>query len=136
MERYSAIFIGMKIGDVRVTNYLILILQINCEGVSLPLTNLTMTKKQLYVGIFLMLFTVVGNTQEAKNLFKGSYLSFELNYRSYGTNDHVGFGGGLEFSKDLKKWLGVGVNISYWSNDDLDWDFVNPFYRENFSILW
>lgn len=93
-----------------------------------------MTKKQLYVGIFLMLFTVVGNTQEAKeSFFKGSYLSFELNYRSYGTNDHVGFGGGLEFSKDLKKWLGVGVNVSYWSNDDLDWDFVNPFTGEIFQ---
>ena len=93
-----------------------------------------MTKKQLYVGIFLMLFTVVGNTQEAKeSFFKGSYLSLELNYRSYATNDHVGFGGGVEFSKDLKKWLGVGVNISYWSNDDLDWDFVNPFTGERFQ---
>ena len=127
----------MKIGDVSVTNYLILILQINWGGFTSPiLTILTMTKKQLYVGIFLMLFTVVGNTQEAKeSFFKGSYLSFELNYRSYGTNDHVGFGGGVEFSKDLKKWLGVGVNVSYWSNDDLDWDFVNPFQEKDFSTM-
>ena len=57
-------------------------------------------------------------SRSKKSFFKGSYLSFRIELQSYGTNDHVGFGGGVEFSKDLKKWLGVGVNISYWSNDD------------------
>ena len=96
--------------------------------------NITMNKKQLVTGLFLTLLTTVGSAQDKKeSFFKNSYFSVGLNYRSYGTNDQGGFGGGIESSKDIKKWLGIGLNISYWSNDDLDWDFVNPFTGQRFQ---
>ena len=101
---------------------------------SLVFNNITMNKKQLVTGLFLTLLTTVGSAQDKKeSFFKNSYFSVGLNYRSYGTNDHIGFGGGIESSKDIKKWLGIGLNISYWSNDDLDWDFVNPFTGQRFQ---
>ena len=39
----------------------------------------------------------------------------------------LGFGGGTEISKDIKKWFGIGLNLSYWDNKQLEWDFVDPF---------
>jgi hypothetical protein len=64
-----------------------------------------------------------------------TYVSIESSYRSYGTNDHTGNGFGVEVSKDVNKWLGVGLNVSYWQNNKKDWDFTDPFTKQNYKYF-
>ena len=82
----------------------------------------------------LLLFILFISSQNfSQSLFQDFYLSTETSYRSYGRNDHIGFGGGIEYSKNLKKWFSVGMNISYWHDRKKDWDFNNPFTGENYK---
>ena len=80
-------------------------------------------------------FTLIISQAFSQKLLDDYFLSTELSYRSYGRNDHVGFGGGIEFSKNIKKWLGVGVNLSYWQDKKKDWDFNNPFTGQNYKYF-
>ena len=86
----------------------------------------------LKIKLFL-LFIFICTPTFSQSLFKDFYLSAENSYRSYGRNDHIGFGGGMEYSKNLKKWFGIGMNISYWQDRKKDWDFTNPFTGENYK---
>lgn len=52
----------------------------------------------------------------SSHFLKGSYLSVEPSYRSYHKGSITGLGVGAELSKDMNKWLGLGVNVSYWQN--------------------
>lgn len=91
-------------------------------------------KKHLTI-LFLIIVCSLGYSQTKKeSFFKNTYISGEYIFRSYGTGDITGFGGGAEISKDLNKWLGVGLNLSYWDNSRLEWDFINPFTRERYRI--
>ena len=85
--------------------------------------------------IFLILFMLVSSLSFSQSLFKDFYLSSEFVYRSYGKGDQIGNGFGLEYSKDLKKWLGGGINLSYWNNKAKSWDFRNPFTNEHFIYM-
>lgn len=69
---------------------------------------------------------------EIKDFKKKSYLLIEYNYRSYGRNDHGGNGASIEFSKDYNKWFSAGINVGYWQDQKLFWDFVNPFTGNRF----
>ncbi|WP_417369987.1 hypothetical protein [Flavobacterium beibuense] len=88
---------------------------------------------QLFFSLTLLICHI-GYSQEKKESFlKNSYISDEAIFRSYGTNEHTGFGGGIEISKNFKKWLGFGINISYWEDKKLDWYFRNPFTDERYE---
>lgn len=73
-------------------------------------------------------------SQSTDTFQQKTYISADLNYRSYGTNDIVGIGAGLELSRDIKKWLGVGINVSYWDNEKVDWDFFNQVTGERIIL--
>lgn len=92
-------------------------------------------KIQYIISVILLLIStnLFAQDDDVHPFFNNTYLSVEANYRSYGTNDHTGIGVGIEASKDIKKWLGIGVNLSYWNNERLDWDFVNPFTGESYK---
>ncbi|WP_330443136.1 hypothetical protein [Flavobacterium sp. C4GT6] len=84
-------------------------------------------KKHLTI-LFLIIVCSLGYSQTKKeSFFKNAYISGEYIFRSYGTGDMLGLGGGAEISKDIKKWLGVGLNLSYWDNTKLEWDFDDPY---------
>lgn len=90
---------------------------------------------KLYLSSIVFAFISLSVCGQSLDTFQQkTYVSTELNYRSYGTNDIVGLGGGLEISRDIKKWLGVGVNVSYWDNEKVDWDFFNPITGERIII--
>lgn len=84
---------------------------------------------------FYVLFITEILTAQTNNkvLFQNTFISLESNYRSYGTGDIIGLGVGFELSKDIVNWLGVGINVSYWSNQRLSWDFYDPFTNINFQ---
>lgn len=88
--------------------------------------------KNLKYILIVIVFNNLTSYSQNKSLFKDYYLSIEPNYRSYGKGDQTGYGIGIEYSKDLKKWLGIGLNLSYWNNDRKSWDFINPFTNEHF----
>ncbi|KOS06577.1 hypothetical protein AM493_11435 [Flavobacterium akiainvivens] len=90
-------------------------------------------KHYFLYALFIFTTHVTYAQQEKKPFFKDTYLSTELIYRSYGTNDHIGFGGGIEMSKDLNRWIGIGLNLSYWQNSKQDWDFKNPFTGQRYQ---
>lgn len=71
---------------------------------------------------------------DQKSLLKDILLSGEINYRSYGTGDIIGLGGGIELSKDLKSWIGIGINLSYWSNQRLAVAFYDPLLQTHFEF--
>ncbi len=81
--------------------------------------------------LFLSIIYTIKNNAQIK-LNKDYYLSIEPTYRSYGRADQTGYGIGFEYSKNIKEWLGVGLNISYWNNSKKSWDFINPFTSERF----
>lgn len=84
--------------------------------------------------LYIIISSVFLNAQSTKTSSdKNTYISIEGNYRSYGTGDIVGMGYGIEFSKDIKKWFGLGINLSYWSNEKLSWDFYDPYTLTNFK---
>ncbi len=87
---------------------------------------------------FIITFLILLNSSIIKaqtELDKDFYTSVEFTYRSYGKGDIIGFGGGIEYSKDLKKWLGAGLNISFWNNKRKSWDFVNPFTSQRYIFI-
>lgn len=60
------------------------------------------------------------------------YFSIEYNYRSYGRNDHTGNGASIDFSRELNKWFSAGLNVGYWQDQKLFWDFIDPFSGNRF----
>ncbi len=91
-------------------------------------------KLNRFVYLFLSFSCFIGYSQNKKeSILNNAYVSGEIIYRSYGIDDIIGFGAGAEISKDLKKWLGLGVNLSYWDNNKLNWDFRNPFTGERYQ---
>lgn len=82
-------------------------------------------KYLILIGFLLVSNLTFSQSYPLENLQKSTYISAESNYRSYGTNDITGTGFGIELSQDLKKWLGLGINLSYWDNERIDWDFFN-----------
>jgi hypothetical protein len=92
-----------------------------------------MKKSQFLALAALLAFCTAHAQEENKSLFSGAYISGEYIYRSYGTNDQSGFGYGLEISKDYKKWLGFGLNVSYWKDEKLNWDFSDPFTGQRYQ---
>lgn len=84
----------------------------------------------------LFLTTLFSTAQQQENnqnhFFDNSYFSIEYNYRSYGTNDHVGNGASIEFFKNFNKWFGAGINFGYWQDSKFGWNFVNPFNGNRF----
>lgn len=92
-----------------------------------------MKNNRLFFTLTLLIGVLTYSQEKKESFIKNSYLSGEAIFRSYGTNGHTGFGGGVEISKDFKKWLGFGVNISYWEDKKLDWSFRNPFTNQGYE---
>lgn len=89
-------------------------------------------KHLLYFLIVLTVNSYAQSKDNSKEFIKKSYLAIEYNYRSYGKNDHVGNGVSIEFSRGFNKWISAGINIGYWQDEKLFWDFVNPFNGNRF----
>lgn len=86
----------------------------------------------MYKFFITALFLSINTISLSQDFAKKKYISAEFNYRSYGTNDHIGNGFGLEYSKEVNKWFGYGINASFFSNKKTDWDFSNPFTGDRY----
>ena len=91
--------------------------------------------KNLKYILLIIAFNSLTIYSQENSLLKDYYLSIEPTYRSYGKGDQTGIGIGVEYSKDIKKWLGIGLNLSYWNNDRKSWDFRDPFTNEHFVYI-
>lgn len=89
--------------------------------------------KTIYYYALLFVSSFLFSQNQNNGLLKDAYLSVEPQYRSYGRDDHFGVGGGgVEISKDIKKWYGLGVNASYFQHRKKNWDFTDSFTGKHY----